>query len=266
MHWLAVSELSIPAGDAWLSDTERARQATMRFTKRRTEYRLRRYAGKRAVSALLDRPLGLTDLAAVELLNRPGGAPYVRLDGSDADFDVSLTDRAGWAIGLVGQAGSMAGSLGVDLEIVEDRSPGFVADYFTPAEQAYIHSCGAHGSEGYAVAANLLWSAKESALKVLRVGLRADTRSVEVTLTPTPDSDGWAPMHVAGSAGPAGPARPQGLGFPGWWRRDGVFLLTLAFRTAASPPRLLAGGDDIAHGIPMHSWLTQPLAPGAATT
>ena len=51
MHWLAVSELSIPAGDAWLSDAERGRQATMRFTKRRTEYRLRRYAGKRAVSA-----------------------------------------------------------------------------------------------------------------------------------------------------------------------------------------------------------------------
>ena len=257
MHWLAVSELSIPSGDSWLSETERARQATMRFTKRRTEYRLRRYAGKRAVSALLGRPITNAHLSTVELLNRPGGAPYVRLDGREVDFDVSLTDRAGWAIGLVGPAGSMAGSLGVDLEIVEERSAGFVADYFTPAEQAYIHSCGPHGSEGYAVAANLLWSAKESALKVLRVGLRADTRSVEVTITPTPDDAGWAPMHVTG---------PHGLGFPGYWRRDGVFLLTLAFRTTASPPALMGGGDDIAHGIPMHSWLTQPLAPGAATT
>jgi 4'-phosphopantetheinyl transferase len=192
MHWLAVSELSIPAGDAWLSDAERGRQATMRFTKRRTEYRLRRYAGKRAVSALLSRDLGLADLAGVELLNRPGGAPYVRLDGRDADFDVSLTDRAGWAIALAGPAGSMAGTLGVDLEIVEERSRGFVSDYFTAAEQEWIRGAGEPGSEAYAVAANLIWSAKEAALKVLQVGLRADTRTVEVHLSRcTRAADGW---------------------------------------------------------------------------
>ena len=261
MHWLAVGEHTIPDGTDWLSPREAARAAGMRFTKRRTEYRLRRLAGKRAVAAALGRPTDAAGLASIQLLNRPGGAPYVVVDGAEVPMDVSLTDRAGWAVCLVGAHGEfVSGTLGVDLEIVEDRSPGFVADYFTPAEQAYIHTCGAHGSEAYAVAANLLWSAKESALKVLRVGLRADTRSVEVTLTPTPDSHGWAPMHVAGSAGPNGQA------FPGWWRRDGVFLLTLAFRTAASPPRLLAGGDDIAHGIPMHSWLSQPLTPGAATT
>ena len=257
MHWLAVSELSIPAGDAWLSDAERGRQATMRFTKRRTEYRLRRYAGKRAVSALLSRDLGLADLAGVELLNRPGGAPYVRLDGRDADFDVSLTDRAGWAIALAGPAGSMAGTLGVDLEIVEERSRGFVSDYFTAAEQEWIRGAGEPGSEAYAVAANLLWSAKESALKVLRVGLRADTRTVDVTISGALDAAGWGSMRVTG---------PHGLALPGWWRRDGAFLLTLASRTTASPPHLLVGGDDIARGIPMHSWLSQPLAPGDATT
>ncbi len=32
------------------------------------------------------------------------------------------------------------------------------------------------------LAANLIWPAKESALKVLRTGLRADTRTVEVVL------------------------------------------------------------------------------------
>ena len=80
----------------------------MRFTKRRTEYRLRRYAGKRAVAVAL----GLTDrlaepsrLAGVEMLNRPGGAPFVRLDGQDASVDVSLTDRAGWAVCLVDRKG-----------------------------------------------------------------------------------------------------------------------------------------------------------------
>ena len=135
MRWLAVCEDDIPSGDEWLSAAERSRQERMRFTKRRTEYRLRRYAGKRAVAVAL----GLTDrltqpdrLATVELLNRPGGAPFVRLDGEDAALDVSLTDRAGWAVCLVGPEGTMAsGTLGVDLEIVEDRSATFVADYLS---------------------------------------------------------------------------------------------------------------------------------------
>ena len=45
MQWLAVGEAAIPDGVEWLSAAEAARGATMRFTKRRTEYRLRRLAG-----------------------------------------------------------------------------------------------------------------------------------------------------------------------------------------------------------------------------
>ena len=254
MRWLAVCEDDIPSGDEWLSAAERSRQERMRFTKRRTEYRLRRYAGKRAVAAALELTDRLADpqrLASVELLNRPGGAPFVRLDGEDVAVDVSLTDRAGLAVCLVGPEGTMAsGTLGVDLEIVEDRSATFVADYFTPAEQAFIHGCGAPGSDGWAWSANLLWSAKEAALKVLRVGLRADTRSVEVTLDLQARPDGWAALSIAASSGEA---------FPGWWRRDGVYLLTLAARVPHQPPARLDGGSDLAHGIPTHSWIGRPL-------
>jgi len=254
MRWLAVCEDDIPSGDEWLSAAERARQDRMRFTKRRTEYRLRRYAGKRAVAVALglaDRLAEPSRLAGVELLNRPGGAPFVRLDGQDAAVDVSLTDRAGWAVCLVGPEGTMAsGTLGVDLEIVEDRSATFVADYFTPAERAFIHGCGTPGSDGWAWSANLLWSAKEAALKVLRVGLRADTRSVEVSLDLQPRADGWAALSVEASSGEV---------FPGWWRRDGSYLLTLAAREPHQPPTLLGGGSDLAHGIPTHSWIGRPL-------
>ena len=45
--------------------------------------------------------------------------------------------------------------------------------------------------------ANLIWSAKESALKVLRTGLRRDTRSVDVSLLPDPPVDGWQPAQLA---------------------------------------------------------------------
>jgi 4'-phosphopantetheinyl transferase len=251
MHWLAVSEVGVPHGLAWLSERETQRLARMRFTKRRNEYRLRRWAGKRAVTAALGLPTDDGTLAGVELLNRLGGAPYVRLGGHDAPLDVSLTDRAGYAVALVGSAGEVVGgTLGVDLECVEPRSAGFVSDFLTEAERAYVGSRGGPGTTGWDTAANLVWSAKEAALKVLRVGLRADTRSVQVHLEESPRSDGWAALTV--DAGRAGV-------LPGWWRRDGVYLLTIAYRVAQEPPLLLAGGEDLAHGIPSHSWLARPL-------
>ena len=69
----------------------------------------------------------------------------------------------------------------------------FVADYFTPAEQALAHR--APSERDWQRVTNLIWSAKESALKVLRTGLRRDTRSVEVTLGDG-DGDDWVPLTV----------------------------------------------------------------------
>ena len=97
-------------------------------------------------------------------------------------------------------------------------------------------------------------SAKESALKVLRTGLRADTRTVEVVLAdPSGISTGagqWQRLSVASGAGR----------LPGWWRRDGVFLLTVVAATGlAEPPRVLPGSADLSQAEPIHSWVNQPL-------
>lgn len=259
MHWLACGENDVPAGLDWLVPQERARVERYRFTKRRTEYLLRRCAGKRLVAASLGWRPDPTTLSRIGILNRPGGAPYAEVDGVHAGVDLSLTDRAGWAVSLLGEPGSMAGgTIGVDLEIVEPRSRAFVTDYFTPTEQAYVARQEAEaGSEGHAVAANAIWSAKEAALKVLRVGLRADTRSVEIRLGHEVRTDGWARLEASASV--------PGLGsmlMPGWWRRDGSYLLTLAFRTLTEPPALIAGSGNLAHAVPSHSWMNQPRVPG----
>ncbi len=251
MHWLAVGEHSLPEGGRWLAPAEAEAAATMRFTKRRSEYRLRRLAGKRAVAAVLHRPVNAVSLAGIEVLNRPSGAPYVLVDGQQGELDLSLTDRAGWAVCLVGPEGEFAGPVGVDLEVVEPRSARFVSDYFTAYEQHYIAGQGSAGSPGWDVAANLLWSAKESALKVQQEGLRADTRSVEVTVGDYVRPDGWAPLVVHTADGET---------YGGWWRRAGSYVVTLAGRRCLEPPSLLAGGDDLATGEPADSWLVQPVA------
>jgi len=171
----------------------------------------------------------------------------VHLDGVPAGVDVSMSDRSGWAVCLVGPVGSAAsGTLGIDVEVVEPRTQRFVDDFFTTHERDHMRSV--VGADEFAEAANLIWSAKEAALKVRRVGLRADTRTVEVHLEPGARPDGWHPMTVLGPDGP----------MPGWWRRDGVFLLTIAFDATAEPPKLMSTSSDLAAALPQHSWVDQP--------
>jgi len=94
-------------------------------------------------------------LSRIAVLNAPSGAPYVLVDGAPAGVDVSISDRAGWAVCVVdGQP------IGCDLELVEPRSTGFVRSFLTDAEQAYVAAASDRD-----VAANLVWSAKATSLR-----------------------------------------------------------------------------------------------------
>ncbi len=255
MQWLARGEHQVPTGRAWLSSAEADRAGSMRFTKRRTEYLLRRFAGKSAVAAALGLPTDPAGLGRVAVLNRRTGAPYVQVDGVELGLDISLTDRAGWAVCLVGPD---LGAVGCDLEIVEPRSAGFVRDFLTPAEQAVVAAW--PGIDGWDAAANLIWSAKESALKVLRTGLRADTRTVEVDLGSTAGGPGGS-WGGAGAWHPLAVDAGGGRRFPGFWRRDGVFLLTVvAAAGLETPPDVLPGSADLRDAEPIHSWVANPMA------
>jgi 4'-phosphopantetheinyl transferase len=216
-RWLARGEDALPAGVGWLAPGEARRAASMRYPKRRTEYLLRRLVAKHTVAALTGRPpADPAVLASIEVRNAPSGAPYVVVDGAPIGLPVSITDRAGWAVCL---AGPGTGSLGCDLELVEPRTEGFVRDFFTAAERRYWAAL--PPGEDRDVAANLIWSAKESALKVLRTGLRRDTRSVEASVG-RPGAGGWGRLEVRAGGGDR---------FTGWWRRDGPFHLTVASRS-----------------------------------
>jgi len=250
-HWWAGHENALPDGLEWVSARERVRLDAMRFTKRRNEYLLRRWVGKRTVAAWAGLDTDPASLARIEVLNRMTGAPYIALEGEVAPWEISLSDRAGCAVAVIGASGSGAGALGIDLEVVEPRSEGFVTDFLTPAEQDWVRGPAAADPRlGRDAAANLVWSAKEAALKVLRLGLRADTRSVEITVGSNRRGDGWARFTAARKVGPV---------MPGWWRRDGVFLLTVAAQDDLDPPKVLPGATDVAAATPVHSWVGRPL-------
>jgi 4'-phosphopantetheinyl transferase len=253
MRWLARGEPHLPQGGDWLTDREAGRAGGMRYTKRRTEYLVRRLTAKHAVAATLGWPTDVATLARIAVLNRPTGAPYVQVDGEPLGLDVSLTDRAGWGVCLVGRD---LGAVGCDVEVAEPRSAGFVRDFLTPHEQAMVH--GAPSVEHGHLLANLVWSAKESALKVLRTGLRRDTLTVEVHLDPsaTPSGPAWAPLQVRST---------DGAHMPGWWRQDGPWLLTVAYDRPGPAPEPLEQPSALVAAQPTHSWLAQPLVqPDAA--
>jgi 4'-phosphopantetheinyl transferase len=139
---------------------------------------------------------------------------------------VSLSHRAGRAACAVAPAGAL---LGCDLEWVEPRSEGFIRDFFNPTEMDLVLGA---APEDRPLLANLVWSAKESALKALRTGLREDTRSVEVRLAARDEP--WSRLEVHRTA--------SGETFHGWWSLDGGWVLTLAAAPAPESPRALGGG------------------------
>lgn len=156
-----VRQEEVPDGDEWLGPRERALLTPMRVGPRRDSFRLGRYAAKRL-------------LGEVEVLPDGDRVPWAYRGEAALPVTLSLSHRAGVAV-CAAVAGAAA--LGCDVERVEPRSPAFIRDFLTPAERA---ACIAASDS--AACANLIWSAKESALKALRVGLSRDTWELEVTL------------------------------------------------------------------------------------
>jgi 4'-phosphopantetheinyl transferase len=245
LRWLAAGETDVPADSSWLTTLELQLASRMRFTKRRNEYLLRRWAGKVAVGTVLGRGSDPGALAGIEVAHHPSGAPYAVVDGRPAGLSLSLSDRAGWVVCLVGPADD---HVGCDLELVEPRSARFVNDFFTRAEREQVAA--ADEVQTSDVVANLVWSAKESALKVLQTGLRRDTLSVEVSLAPAPSS-GWAALTVATA---------EGNLLPGWYLRAGQFVVTVAAHRQLPAPSALAGFTDLRTAAPVHSWLDRPVS------
>jgi 4'-phosphopantetheinyl transferase len=243
--WLACGEDQLPVETSWLSPAESGRADALRYAKRRTDFLLSRWTLKLAVAKVLGWPADPPVLARIETRPAPGGAPRLYIDGRPANRGVSLSDRAGSAICLVADR---AAAVGCDVEIVEPRSDAFVRDYLTEAEQRLAGAAGPDRD----LAANLVWSAKESALKVLGTGLRRDTRSVEVTVTElSPPRRTWSALLVTTAEGEV---------FPGWWRRSGPFLVTACWPGGGAPPAALEERPAIDTLVPSERWAQPPVS------
>lgn len=227
--------------------------------RRRADWLIGRITAKSVVAETLEEAVpGGWPLRAIEIPSQPNGMPYARLapeagpverfaPGERLPISVSISHAEEHALCAAtlsgpGEDGSRR-TLGVDLGLVEPRSGGFVATFFTPEEQRFVRDAPAGQRE---LRANLVWCAKEAALKALGLGLTVDTLDLCCLPVPgradpaewplAPADDGWRPFAVRCS-----PALVPGGGeIRGIWRSFPRFVGALAVH--AAPSRL--EGDD----------------------
>jgi len=213
--WLTQDLADLPCSLTWLGPSERARLDQLRVAKRRCDFLLGRWTAKRAIAAVLGALA--PPAAAIELRAAPDGAPEAFVDGAPLPLVVSISHSAGRGLAALRPGGA---SLGADLEHVEPRTTLLVEDFFTAGEAARVAACDPAERDRLIT---LFWSAKESALKALRLGLREDPRHIDVAVGDAGaahDATGaWHPLQVTASA-----ERPP---LAGWWRSDETFIFTL---------------------------------------
>ncbi|MGD8278780.1 MAG: 4'-phosphopantetheinyl transferase superfamily protein [Gemmatimonadota bacterium] len=213
----------VPTGDdAWLAPAERAELARFRIDKRRNEWRLGRWTAKHLLATELRLDSDPTTLARIEVQAANDGAPEPWLDAKPLDIPLSISHSAGTATAATADAGT---ALGCDIELIRALRRGTVERHFTVAERSLLEDIEPHD---WAVRGTMIWTAKESALKALREGLRIDTCAVEVATSFDGPAGAWRAASIT--------HLPDGRVFHGWWRRLGDYILSVAADPPSGPP------------------------------
>lgn len=229
LHWLFLSEAAAPSsiGDdrpAWLSAEEAAVAQALRTEKRRADWLLGRRAAKQLVAELVrTRDAQELPLDQIVILPHADGWPIVTFPrhGNLPAVSLSISHSHGSAFCAAFEVDRAIP--GADIELIEPRSTGFAAEYFTPPEQSLLALAPA---QQRVTLTNAIWSGKEAALKAIRRGLAEDTRLVTCLPHPlTAEHQPWLPMPIrwAEADGQQWPA------LAGRWRLLDQFVVTLAF-------------------------------------
>ena len=222
IFWLTQTSAQIPANDHWLSEPERMIVLGLRFAMRRNDWLLGRWTAKQALRLFLaDQHLFLSSL---EIRAAADGAPEAFFERKPAGVSLSIShsrDRCLCAVGIRDMP------VGCDLEWIEPREVNFENDYFTPEEISFVM----HSPLAREVASNLIWSAKETTLKIIRKGLTRDTRSVLISPAFGGNEQSWNVW--------TGRCLESSRVFRGWWRTSEGYIYTIASDRPGSIPEQL---------------------------
>lgn len=231
VHWLTESSLNqkdLAAGRApfgMLTPAEAAIFDGFKSDKRRQDWLLGRWVAKNLIQSVSGKTL---PLHAIEILPAGDGAPEVRVqapatgaqkESDDPQLTLSISHSADRALCAVVEGQGVA--LGVDVEQLEDRTETFVRDYFVREEIALVERVSRPSRAG---AATAIWSAKEAALKAIRLGLMVEPFAV-CCLPRGDGQQGWSPVEIRWDEGKLKRSAPD---LTGWWQIRGGFVMVIA--------------------------------------
>ena len=232
IHWLTQTHTELPTParamemGGYLTEEEETKLLTLRTNKRREDWLLGRWTAKRLLQTVIWEKNGTSlPLDLITITNNADGVPDYRLPDEDHKFSISISHSHGRA--FVAAIEKANAPIGADLEKIEQRPSGFVESYFTRAEQTAVLAC-APNQYLQNVLMTAIWSAKESVLKALHLGLSVDTLAVECLLDPikTVPTE-WVPFVVGCDNGRLPKVAPPLMG---WWRVEDGFVLTVVTR------------------------------------
>ncbi|MGE5109636.1 MAG: 4'-phosphopantetheinyl transferase family protein [Acidobacteriaceae bacterium] len=215
-YWLEQRLSDVPNDDTWLSCAEQEQANAMHVSKRRSDWRLGRWTAKLALASFYQLAAEPDILASIELRAAASGAPVLLYRGEMSSLSISLSHSNGNAFVVIAPPGN---TIGCDLEKIEPRSAAFIEDYCTESE---LHLVDIVSSYERPLLVNLIWSAKESVLKLLGIGLRGDIRSISVVIDVQSLAMGveqWLVFKARSS---------EAQTFYGMWRNSNAFVRTVA--------------------------------------
>jgi phosphopantetheinyl transferase len=161
----------------------------------------------------------------LSILNDEAGAPYVHREGTGRlPLSLSISHRGDW--GLAAVALMPGASIGADLETVEPRDPALVRQFFSESEADRVGRTGGRAAERTVAR---IWSAKEAVLKAMGLGLRHDTRDIEVgdeIAPPAEAPEQWGALDIRLAPVLAARVSPRSLTVLG--RDFGAHVVTVA--------------------------------------
>lgn len=225
VYWQLCSALQPSANSTILTPAERAKYTSFRFDARRNAWLAGRFTAKSLVAKVYG---GRFALNQIEIRNNELGAPRAFHADQPIPGGLSISHSGDWSAAAYTPAGFQ---VGIDIEHVTQRSAEFIKDYFTVKESLLIFSRNgntihpkweqdAHSPEENAT---LIWSAKEALLKAMGIGLRMDTRQVEVLSIADAgqnDAGGWRRLDLSCSM--------VSLTIDAYWQKVDGYMLTLA--------------------------------------
>ncbi len=200
-----------------LSPAEKTIYEGFRFEARQKSWLAGRFTAKHLVSQVHHaayRPDQIT------IRNNDLGAPCAYYADQPLPGCLSISHSGDWAAAAFTPQRLR---VGIDLEKITHRSDAFIQDYFTEQEVIMVSSAltgSPPGTPRSAEQATLIWSAKEALLKGLGIGLRLDTRQVEViAIEDEEDREGWKRLEIRSAQVKESLAA--------YWRSIDGYLLTL---------------------------------------